>query len=204
MSIAGGMKALNRSTAQFRDFDRESLAKIAGHPIRSYREMVELRKCVILLFSMNCVDLDTFEATTYGNMIWATQFRLGWVIFKGTEKSLAGELGYIVHPGIPYTLDIHEAALKKDLNEEVRELVKSEDGKKIVSGLGLPEHILPMHCAGLSEIAQTKFLQGFDTEGGSGMIFIAGFAVGGLVFSFLTFTILMIFMTTAAKLASGK
>jgi hypothetical protein len=174
---------------------------MAGHPIQTYKNMMEKRNCKILMFSPNGVDLEVFSATRYSNLIWQTDFQLGWLILPKTEKTIAGELGYIVHPDIAYTLDIHNCALNLDLNEELSRIKKEKP--ETIEGLGLPNNLLKMHCSGLAELAANKWLTGFDAEGGAGMIFLSGIAIGFALGVCLTLICYTVLLGLFAKFASG-
>jgi len=153
------------------------------------------------MFSPNGVDMDVFSALRYSNLVWFPDYRLGWLVLPRSEKTIAGELGYIVHPDIPYTLDIHKSALNLDLNEELSKLRETHTAN--IEGLGLPNNLLKMHCSGLAELASNKWLTGFDAEGGSGMIFLAGMAIGFALGVALTLVCYTVLLGLFAKFASG-
>jgi hypothetical protein len=184
-----------------RRFDKETVARMAGHPIQSYKNLMDRRNCKILMFSPNNVDMDVFSGIRYSNLIWLPDFRLGWLILPKSEKTIAGELGFIVHPDIPYTLDIHKSALNVDLNEELTKLKSTQSA--MIDGLGLPNNLLKMHCSGLAELAANKWLTGFDAEGGSGMIFLSGVAMGFAFGVGLTLVCYTVLLGLFAKFASG-
>lgn len=180
MSIKTGIRSLSSGLTPIRKIDPQVIHHAVRHPIQTYKERMTSRQCQVLVFSSNGVDFEMFAALIISQIVWAEELGLGWVVLPGSEKSYAGNRTYVCHPDIPYTLNLHPSAIDYSPHKEMLELIAADDKELI--GLGLPKNLLKLTCAGLARIASEKWMAGFDESGGSGLVFLFGAAISGMIF----------------------
>ena len=168
MSFRGMMRSLSAGLVPIKRMDMQNIGKAIKHPVKTLNSAIASRECRIQLFSNNSVEFQIYPALRYSNLVFNPELKLGWIVLSGSQKTFEGKPLYIVHPEVPYTLNI--------LNPELQQL--KEAGDQEISGMGLPDHLLKITCSALARLASDKWLAGFDEIGGSGVVFLFGGAAG--------------------------
>jgi hypothetical protein len=170
------MRSLSAGLVPIKRMDMQNIGKAIKHPAKTLNNAISSRECRIQLFSNNSVEFQIYPALRYSNLVFNPELKLGWIVLSGSQKTFEGKPLYIVHPEVPYTLNILKSSREVDLNLELQQL--KEAGDQEISGMGLPDHLLKITCSALARLASDKWLAGFDEIGGSGVVFLFGGAAG--------------------------
>lgn len=175
------IKSFGDALIPVKRLDAQGIMRAIKNPIK-YKKLTLDEKQAHIIY-LDPEEIKIIGGIEISNAVINPELGKGWITDYKMQNQLRLEKKrcYICHPKIPYVLTVNEADFHK----------VSTIPKKVRALLGLPEDWLQLQPEMIAMMAMKHWNQGFDERPGSVMIWLFGFAVGGVTISMLLFMILL-------------
>ena len=147
--------------------DTKSIVNRMTHPVH-VKKLMKARE-VTIIYIADGKGIMLVGGYRFSNIVFVPELVRGWVITQDSDFSIEGMAAYICDKSLGYTLQITEATLNFNPEDELKE------NPDLRSTLGLPDKVVAVQSDTMGQIAASKWNQGFEESRGQVIIFIFGF-----------------------------
>ena len=176
------IKSFGEALIPVKRLDEQGIMRALKHPLK-YKKLVLDEKQSHIIY-LDPLEIKIIGGIEMSNVLVNPEIGKGWLINK-TQKSkwrLSGKRAYICHPDIPYALELDMESFYN----------QAKVGAKLRAMLGLPKQWIQLQTDALCMMAISHWNAGFDERPGSVMIFLFGFAIGGVVIMLIVFLLIIV------------
>lgn len=147
--------------------DTKPIINRMTHPVH-VKKLIKARE-VTIIYIADGKGIMLVGGYKFSNIVFVPELVRGWVITHDSDFSIEGMAAYICDKSLGYTLQITDATLNFDPEDELK------DNEELRKKLGLPDKVVAVQSDTMGQIAASKWNQGFEESRGQVIIFIFGF-----------------------------